>query len=136
MTDGKTVGKHDGIAFFTVGQRRKLGVAAGERLYVVGIDSDANGVILGKLSELQTSSLVVSNLNFVSNDELLSPRKVTVKIRYRSPFTQAVIESLAVDSVRVVFETPVLGVCPGQAAVFYDGDTVVGGGVIEASPVM
>jgi tRNA-specific 2-thiouridylase len=134
-TDGKAVGKHDGIAFFTVGQRRKLGVAAGERLYVVGIDHNANRVILGKLSELQTDSMVVANLNFIGNDELRFPMNVTVKVRYRSPFVPAVIEPPVADTVRVVFKTQVRGVCPGQAAVFYDGDSVVGGGVIEASHV-
>jgi len=136
MTDGKAVGKHSGIAFFTVGQRRKLGVAAGERLYVVRIDSDTNRVVLGKLSDLQTNGMVVSNLNFICNDELRSRMKVLVKIRYRSPFIPAVIEPLAVGTVRVVFEKQVRGVCPGQAAVFYDGDNVVGGGVIETSLVI
>jgi tRNA-specific 2-thiouridylase len=131
MTDGKAVGKHEGIAFFTVGQRRKLGIAAGERLYVVRIDTDVNRVVLGKLSALQTDGMTVSNLNFISGDELRSPMKVSVKIRYRSPFVPAVIEPLTVGMVRVVFKNEVRGVCPGQAAVFYDGDNVVGGGVIE-----
>lgn len=135
MTDGTAVGKHDGIAFFTVGQRRKLGVAAGERLYVVRIDIDTNRVVLGKLSELQTNGMTVSDLNFISGDELRSPLKVTVKTRYRSPFVPAVIEPLASGTVRVVFEKQVRGVCPGQAAVFYDGDNVVGGGVIETPHV-
>jgi tRNA-specific 2-thiouridylase len=132
MADGKAVGKHEGIAFFTVGQRRKLGVAAGERLYVVRIDRDTNRVVLGKLSELQTNDMVVSDLNFISTGELQYPTNVTVKIRYRSPCVPALIEPLAVDAVHVVFEKEVRGVCPGQAAVFYDGDTVVGGGVIKA----
>jgi tRNA-uridine 2-sulfurtransferase len=136
MTDGSSVGNHDGIAFFTVGQRRKLGVAAGERLYVVRIDRDTNRVILGKLSELHTGEMVVSNLNFINGSELRSPLNVTVKIRYRSPCVPAVIAPLAAGMVRVAFENPVRGVCPGQAAVFYDGDTVVGGGVIEAAPAV
>jgi tRNA-specific 2-thiouridylase len=131
-TDGIVVGKHDGIAFFTVGQRRKLGVAAGERLYVVRIDVDANRVVLGKLSELQTSGMVVSDLTFAS-EELRSHMNVSVKIRYRSPLIPAVIEPLSVGKVRVVFEKQVQGVCPGQAAVFYYGDIVVGGGVIDTS---
>lgn len=131
MTDGKVVGKHDGIEFFTVGQRRHLGVAAEERLYVVRIEPDTNRVVLGKLSELQTNGMVVSNLNFFDNDELRFPLKVTVKIRYRSPFVPAILEPPAVDKVRAAFDHPVTGVCPGQAAVFYDGDIVVGGGVIR-----
>ena len=130
MTDGKVVGKHDGIAFFTVGQRRHLGVAAGERLYVVRIEPDTNRVVLGKLPELQTSGMVVGDLNLFGKDERPFPWNVQVKIRYRSPFVPATLESPVHDQVRVVFAHPVTGVCPGQAAVFYDDDTVVGGGTI------
>jgi tRNA-specific 2-thiouridylase len=130
-TDGKTVGKHDGIAFFTVGQRRKLRVAAGERLYVVRIDVSTNRVVLGKLSDLQTSTMAVSNPHFISGDVPRFPFPVMVKIRYRSPCIPAVLEPLTADSIRVVFKHPVSGVCPGQAAVFFEQDRVLGGGVIE-----
>jgi tRNA-specific 2-thiouridylase len=130
LTDGTVVGKHDGISFFTVGQRRRLGVAAGERLYVVRIEPDTNRVVLGRVSELETREMSVSDPNFIPFDELRSSLKVLVKVRYRSPFVPATIEPSG-HGVRVVFEEPVRGVCPGQAAVFYDGDTVVGGGTIE-----
>ncbi len=133
LADGTAVGKHDGIAFFTVGQRRHLGVAAGERLYVVGIEPDTNRVVLGKLCELQTREVTVSNTNFILFDSLSVRMKVTVKIRYRSPFVPAAIEPSGRNAVHVVFEKPVKGACPGQAAVFYEGDTVVGGGIIEAT---
>jgi tRNA-specific 2-thiouridylase len=131
MTDGKAVGKHDGIAFFTVGQRRKLGVAAGERLYVVRVEPETNRIVLGKLAELQTAEMSVSDLNFIAIDQLHEKMNVTTKIRYRSPFAPAVVEPAASDRIRVAFDHPVPGVCPGQAAVFYDGDVVVGGGIIE-----
>jgi len=131
MTDGKVVGRHDGIAFFTVGQRRKLGVAAGERLYVVRVEPETNRVVLGKLRDLETSEMIVSDPNFIAVDELRVPMNVTVKIRYRSPYVPAVIDPLGAGKVRAVFDKPVPGVCPGQAAVFYDGDVVVGGGTIE-----
>ncbi len=131
MTDGKVMGKHDGIAFFTVGQRRKLGVAAGERLYVVKVEPETNRVVLGRLSDLLTAEMSVSGLNFIAIDQLRAPMKVAVKIRYRSPFVPAVVEPAASDRVHVAFDHPVPGVCPGQAAVFYDGDVVVGGGIIE-----
>lgn len=131
MADGTVVGKHDGIAFFTVGQRRKLGVAAGERLYVIRVEPETNRVVLGKLRELDTAGMSVSNLNFIVIDQLRARMKVTVKIRYRSPFAPAVIEPAASDRIRVAFDHPVPGVCPGQAAVLYDGDVVVGGGIIE-----
>ncbi len=130
MTDGTIVGRHDGIAFFTVGQRRKLGVAAGERLYVVRVEPDTNRVVLGKLRELETAEMTVSDLSFGAANELPERMNVTVKIRYRSPFVPAVIEQRGTDRVRVAFAKPVPGVCPGQAAVFYSGDTVVGGGTI------
>jgi tRNA-specific 2-thiouridylase len=131
MTDGTVVGNHEGVALFTVGQRRKLGVAGGERLYVVRIEPETNRVVLGKLRELETAEMSVSDLNFIAIDRLHGPMKVTVKIRYRSPFAPAVIEPAAEDRIRVAFDHPVPGVCPGQAAVFYDGDVIVGGGIIE-----
>jgi len=116
-----------------VGQRRHLCIAAGQRLYVVRVDPASNRVVLGTHAELHTSGMVVSDLNFTSGEELRAPLAVRVKIRYRSSFVPAVMEPLTAHKVRVSFESPVPGVCPGQAAVFYDGDVVVGGGVIEAS---
>jgi len=131
MTDGKVVGRHNGIAFFTVGQRRNLGVAAGVRFYVVRIEPKTNRVVVGNLSELHTAKMTVSSLNFILFDQLSTPMNVTVKIRYRSPFVPAAIEPVGADRILVLFDKTVTGVCPGQAAVFYDGDVVVGGGIIE-----
>jgi len=131
LTNGTIVGSHEGIAFFTVGQRRHLGVAAGERLYVVRIEPDKNRVVLGKQSELLIRELIVSNPSFVVPDSFQSSMRVLVKVRYRSALVWAMIELAEGDRVHVAFEQPVAGVSPGQAAVFYDGDTVVGGGIIE-----
>jgi len=131
LTDGTVVGNHEGIAFFTVGQRRGLGVSAGERLYVVRIEPKTNRVILGKVSELQIRTMYLSKPNFILFNELRDPLSVTVKIRYRSPFVPAMIRPSGSGSMRVEFLQPVTGVCPGQAAVFYAGDTVVGGGIID-----
>jgi tRNA-specific 2-thiouridylase len=133
LTDGTVVGEHDGIAFFTVGQRRHLSVAAGERLYVVRIEPDTDRVVLGKPIELLVRETTVSGLNVVEGTELLTPRNVAVKIRYRSSPVQAEIEPMAPGRARILFEQPTKGVCPGQAAVFYDNDEVVGGGIIDAS---
>jgi len=133
LTDGTVIGKHEGIAFFTVGQRRHLGVATGERLYVVRIEPERNRVVLGNASDLQTRDMTVTNVNFILVNELQKARDVTVKIRYRSPFVPAQIKSFPFSAVRVIFEQPVKGVCPGQAAVFYEDDTVVGGGIIDAA---
>lgn len=131
MTDGRVVGRHSGIAFFTIGQRRKLGVASGSRLYVVRIEPDTKRVVLGRLSELRTTEAVVSDVNIISADQIPGRMRVTVKIRYRSPHVPAAIEKAGENRARIVFDHPVAGVCPGQAAVFYDGDTVVGGGIIQ-----
>lgn len=133
MTNGTVVGRHDGIACFTVGQRRKLGVAAGERLYVVRVEPETNRVVLGSHDDLLMKEMTVSAPHFILFDELKAPMRVQVKIRYRSPFVPATIRHAPRNRVRVVFEKPVPGVCPGQAAVFYDADIVVGGGIIEAA---
>jgi tRNA-uridine 2-sulfurtransferase len=136
MTDGKVVGNHDGIALFTVGQRRKLGVAAGERLYVVRIEPETNRVVLGRRSELQTGEMLVSDPTWTMMDKPTAPVEATVKIRYRSPFAPAVIQPLDNNTLRVIFKQPVPGVCPGQSAVFYDNELVIGGGTIDATPTM
>jgi tRNA-specific 2-thiouridylase len=135
LADGTVLGGHEGIAFFTVGQRRHLGVAAGERLYVVRIEPGTNRVVLGRLNDLQTKRMLVSNPNFISIDSLRSPMQVDVKIRYRSPFVSATIESVGNKALGVTFGQAVKGVCPGQAAVFYNGDVVVAGGTIESADV-
>jgi tRNA-specific 2-thiouridylase len=133
LTDGTLVGTHDGIAFFTVGQRRHLGVSAGERLYVVRIEPDNSRVVLGSPAELLTREMQVSDPNLILVDELLAPLGVTIKIRYRASVVPAMIGPAGTGRIRVVFDRPVPGVCPGQAAVFYNGDTVVGGGIIDRS---
>ena len=131
LTDGTVVGEHAGIAFFTIGQRRKLGVAAGERLYVTRIEPETGRVVLGRRIDLLRSDLTVADACFVAGGMLQSSADVSVKIRYRSPFAPATIEPLERNRVQVRFRNTVAGVSPGQAAVFYDGDVVVGGGIIE-----
>ncbi len=131
LTNGTVVGKHEGVAFFTVGQRRKLGVAAGERLYVVRIEPDRNRVVLGRPEELTTKEMLLSRPHFIPFDTLLSPIEVDVRIRYRSKSLSARIEPSGNDRVLVRFRSPAAGVSPGQAGVLYQGDTVIGGGIIE-----
>jgi tRNA-specific 2-thiouridylase len=133
MTDGTVAGRHDGISFFTVGQRRKLGVAAGERLYVVRLETDTNRVVLGRQKELETGQMLVRDVNWIAIQELTAPLPVSVKVRYRSPFVPAVIQPAEQGIIRVLFDRPVPGVCPGQAAVFYQDQKVVGGGIILSS---
>jgi tRNA-uridine 2-sulfurtransferase len=131
LTDGMVVGRHEGVAFYTIGQRRGLKVAAGGRLYVVRIEPHHNRVVLGQRRDLETSSLQVSDAIFLPFDRLEEPLTVEVKVRYRSTLQAATIRPADSGRVAVVFEHPVIGVTPGQAAVFFDGDTVVGGGTIE-----
>ena len=131
MTDGKVVGRHKGIAFFTVGQRRKLGVAGSERLYVARIEPASSRVVLGRVSDLQRREMFVAEPNLILVDELDASLPVEVKIRYRSSLEPAVIDPVGPGRLHVSFKKSVVGICPGQAAVFYDGDTVVGGGIIE-----
>ena len=131
MIDGTVVGKHNGIAFFTVGQRRKLGVAAGERLYVTRIEPETGRVVLGQRRDLETSSLQVSDTIFLPFDRLEKLLAVEVKVRYRSTLQAATIQPADSGRIAVAFDHPVTGVTPGQAAVFYEGDIVVGGGTIE-----
>jgi tRNA-specific 2-thiouridylase len=130
MTDGSIVGRHKGMAFYTVGQRRGLGVSAGERLYVVRIDRESNRVVLGQRADLETGEMVVSHGHFLLLDRLTAAMKADVKVRYRSPSVPATIRPLDDDTIRVTFGRPVPGIAPGQAAVFYDHDVVIGGGII------
>jgi tRNA-specific 2-thiouridylase len=133
LTDGTAVGRHDGIAFFTVGQRRHLGVSTGERLYVVRIEPDTNRVVLGKQEELETAEALLSAVTLNGSAEDLVHTELTVKVRYRAPFVPAKAELLRDGRLRIVFGRPIRGVCPGQAAVLYRGDRVLGGGTIESS---
>lgn len=128
--DGSVLGRHDGIAFFTVGQRRGLGVAAGERRYVLRIEPETRRVVLGKKSDLLRSSMIVEDCRFLLLDRLAAPTAVDVKIRYRAPLAPAIIEPLPDGRVAVTLREPVAGLSPGQSAVFYQGDAVLGGGVI------
>ncbi len=131
LTDGTIIGRHEGVAFYTVGQRRGLGYAAGERMYVARIEPDTQQVVLGRLSELRTKELVVSNAHFIPFSELRTKREVAVKIRYRTRPVPALIEPSEAGDIHVELKEAVTGACPGQAAVFYEDDMVLGGGIIE-----
>jgi tRNA-specific 2-thiouridylase len=133
MTGGAVVGKHEGVAFYTVGQRRGLGVASGGRLYVVRIEPDGNRVVLGQKRELNAGRALLSRVQLVSGERLTAPMQLEVKVRYRAATQRAVVAPGESDRTVVDFEQPVAGVTPGQAAVLYDGDMVVGGGVIESA---
>ncbi len=132
-TDGKVIGEHAGVHNFTVGQRKGLGVATGSALYVIQIKNDSRQVVVGKDEELYSSCLTTSRVNLISRTELVGPMRVTVKIRHRHQPAPAMIEPTGPNEVKVTFDEPQRALTPGQAAVFYDGDIVVGGGWIDAA---
>ncbi|MBZ5566789.1 MAG: tRNA 2-thiouridine(34) synthase MnmA [Acidobacteriia bacterium] len=129
-TNGEVIGTHAGIHNFTVGQRKGLGVATGSPLYVLEIKGDQRRVVVGSGEELYSKTLRARRLNWVAVDDLLSPMRVSVKIRNRHEPAPAVIEKTGDDEVLATFDQPQRAVTPGQAAVFYDRDLVVGGGWI------
>jgi tRNA-specific 2-thiouridylase len=127
---GEVVGEHKGIHNFTVGQRKGLGVATGSPLYVIQINGERGQVVVGNEEALYSKTMQVRRTNLISVEDLSEPMRVTVKIRHRHEAAPAVIERSGTDEVRVTFDEPQRAVTPGQAAVFYNGDVVVGGGWI------
>ena len=130
-TDGRVIGEHSGIHNFTVGQRKGLGVATGSPLYVLQIKGDARQVVVGQQEHLYSRTLVARKTNLISVDDLHDPMRVSVKIRHRHDPAPATIERTGGDELLVTFDEPQRAITPGQAAVFYDGDVVVGGGWIS-----
>lgn len=128
--NGETIGEHSGIHNFTVGQRKGLGVATGSPLYVIQISGANKQVVVGRDEELYSRTLRARRTNLISIAELVEPMRVSVKIRHRHEPAAAVIEKAADDEILVTFDVPQRAITPGQAAVFYDGDVVVGGGWI------
>jgi tRNA-specific 2-thiouridylase len=129
-TDGQVIGEHGGIHNFTVGQRKGLGLATGSPLYVIQIKGDARQVVVGQQEELYTRTLRTHRINLISVEDLSEPVRVMVKIRHRHEGAPALIERSGTDEIQVSFDEPQRAVTPGQAAVFYDGEVVVGGGWI------
>ena len=132
-SDGKVIGEHAGVHNFTVGQRKGLGIATGSPLYVIQIKNDNRQVVVGKDEELYSRTLRTHRVNLISTDELREPMRVAVKIRHKHQPAAALIESAGPNEILVTFDEPQRALTPGQAAVFYDGDIVVGGGWIESS---
>ena len=129
-SNGKVLGSHDGIFNFTVGQRKGLGVNSPSPLYVLSIDPASNRVALGADEELATHTLRARRLNWISIPELTGPMRVQIKIRHRHEPAWATLEPTRADQILATFDEPQRAVTPGQSAVFYDEDEVVGGGWI------
>ncbi len=130
-TRGVVLGGHQGIHRYTVGQRKGLGLSAPEPLYVVEIDAKNNRVVVGSSDDLLKKEMVVRRVNWIAIEDLREPVRVTVKIRSRAEEASATLTGRGDGSVLVTFDEPQRAVTPGQAAVFYDGDIVVGGGWIR-----
>ena len=129
--DGKELGWHRGISRFTVGQRRGLGIASPEPYYVVRLEPEANRVVVGRLGNLSSRGLLASNVNWIAGEPPEGPEEVMVKVRYRSTEIPAALEPMEGSRAQARFLTPAGAVTPGQAAVFYREDEVLGGGWIE-----
>jgi len=128
-TGGRVLGQHNGLAQYTVGQRQGLGLASNERLYVIRLDSTTNTLVVGTQDQLWNNTLVASQPSWVSGRTPSGATGVTARVRYRSPEAGATVQP---DNgvVRVQFNEPQRAIAPGQAVVFYQGEAVLGGGII------
>ena len=129
-TRGNVLGRHQGIIRYTVGQRKGLGIAFGEPVYVMKVDPEANTVMLGTNEELFTDTVTAKKINLISTDRIREPLRVKAKVRYRHKEQWATATQPDEDTLQVVFDEPQRAVTAGQALVLYDGDVVVGGGTI------
>jgi tRNA-uridine 2-sulfurtransferase len=128
---GEVIGRHNGVHEFTIGQRKGLGFAVGKPLYVVAIDQKQNRVVVGDDEALRTTTFEIENVNWVSCRIPEGPLEAFAKIRHKHEPAGAIIEALDSNRARITFDAPQRAITPGQAAVFYDGDRVLGGGWIR-----
>ena len=127
---GHVLGQHDGIEFYTIGQRKGLGITTPRPVYVVELDAENNRVVIGDESALDRDEFTATNCNWHRFDKLTEPIEVTAKIRYNHPGTPATVTPTGNGSVKVKLHSAQRAITPGQAAVFYQDDLVVGGGWI------
>ena len=130
-TKGNILGKHKGISHYTIGQRKGLGIAMGKPVYVIGINPEDNTVVLGDENELMNTTLIATDVNFISIEKLENPLKCKARTRYKQVEQPCTISQNHDGTVLVVFDNPQRAFTPGQAVVFYDNDIVIGGGTIK-----
>ncbi len=130
-TQGRVLGYHQGIHHYTIGQRKGLGIAAPRPLYVVRIDAERNRVVVGEREEATQGEAWVQQVNWVSIPAPTEPLEVEVQVRYRTPAVRATLIPESSERVKLQFAEPQFGVTPGQAAVWYQGDLLLGGGILE-----
>lgn len=131
--DGNIMGQHKGYPFYTIGQRKGLGMAFGEPMFVTDIFAHSNEVVLGRQSDLIRTGMSIGQVNLMKYDNLPDDFTATVKVRYKDKGTLAEITQPNKDSLDVNFLANVQGIAPGQSAVIYEGDDVIGGGIIQSS---
>jgi tRNA-specific 2-thiouridylase len=124
---GNNLGEHQGIMFYTIGQRKGLGISTNKPLYVTAIDAPNNTVIVGPKEQTYSSELAADNLNWIADALPQKSIKVKARIRYRHPEAEAIIRMIDENNVYVKFAKPQMAITPGQTVAFYDGDTVIGG---------
>ncbi|MCR5418544.1 MAG: tRNA 2-thiouridine(34) synthase MnmA [Lachnospiraceae bacterium] len=129
-TEGNVLGEHKGIARYTIGQRKGLGIPAEHPLYVTDIRPQTGEVVLGRNEDLFSNHLVAEDINLISVDRIDVPMRISAKVRYRHKEQSATVIQTGEDRIEVTFDEPVRAITPGQAVVLYDGDVVVGGGTI------
>jgi tRNA-specific 2-thiouridylase len=129
-TSGEVVGEHAGIHHYTIGQRRGIGISSAQPLYVTGIDSTKNRIVVGNQDELLGDEFTAAGVNWIALDNPTDPVRAEVRVRYRHTAEPATITPLPDARVQVKFDEPQRAITPGQATVFYRGDDVVGGGWI------
>jgi len=128
---GEILGRHTGLYNYTIGQRKGLGISYKVPLFVIGFNKERNEVIVGEQQELYRKEMKVNEVNLLLMDKIEQPLDVTVKIRYASKPAEAIINQTEAGNIQVIFKEPQRGITPGQFAVFYIGDVVVGGGKIQ-----
>lgn len=129
--EGKVLGTHQGMIRYTLGQRRGLGISAADRLYVVDKDMENNRVVLGSNEDLMSTTLYAYDVNLITMDEIKEPIRCMAKARYKHKEAMATVEQIGPGEIKVIFDAPQRGITPGQSVVLYDGDVVIGGGVIR-----
>jgi tRNA-specific 2-thiouridylase len=128
---GRTLGQHQGLPFYTVGQRRGLGIAAPEPLYVLELDVRLNALVVGTAAELGRTALTAGQVSYVSGETPADPQRVSAKIRYKARETPALLTPLPGNRATLRFDRPLRDITPGQGVVFYQKQDLIGGGIIE-----
>lgn len=129
--EGNVLGRHKGIIHYTVGQRKGLGIALGQPMFVHSKDAESGNVVLCRNDQLFSKTLTASGVNLIACDSIETPIRITAKARYHQSPASATVVQIAPDRIRVEFDEPIRAISPGQSVVLYDGDVVIGGGFID-----